>query len=169
MGCDPVHVVYDCWLQELPLHTVYLDAYRIDKTEVTNAQYARCVVSGGCTPPLSNSSRNRSSYYGNATYADFPVIYVSWHQADAYCRWLGKRLPSEAEWGKAAHGANDTRAYPWGGPASNCTLANFRFDDEKRLCVGDTTAISELCGGSQRLWRDGHGGQRVGMDQRLVW
>jgi serine/threonine protein kinase len=77
----------------MPERRVTLDAFWIDKTEVTNAMYALCVQVGGCQPPNPTRSETRLSYYGNPQYGDYPVIYVSWNDANAYCNWAGRRLP----------------------------------------------------------------------------
>jgi formylglycine-generating enzyme required for sulfatase activity len=126
---------------ELPQHTVYLNAFWIDQTEVTNAQYARCVASGQCTLPHSTSSYTHSSYYGDGQYADYPVVNVDWNQTQAYCTWAGRGLPSEAEWEKAARGT-DGRIYPWGNQSPDSSLANYYGT------IGDTTAVGSYPSGA---------------------
>jgi formylglycine-generating enzyme required for sulfatase activity len=108
---------------ELPQHVVNLDAFWIDRTEVTNAQYRRCVKDGGCSKPSQTTSYLRETYYDDSQYDDYPIIHVGWEQANTYCAWAGKRLPTEAEWEKAARGP-DGRIYPWGNNFDG-TLANF--------------------------------------------
>jgi eukaryotic-like serine/threonine-protein kinase len=151
MGCHPGHDGgLPCPSSELPLHTVYLDAYFIDKYEVTNAQYARCVTDGSCPRPADNSSSTRSSYHDNPAYVDYPVINITWFNARDYCKWAGKRLPSEAEWEKAARGTGEMRSYPWGDADPNCDLANHNYYNGSSYedCVGDTSQVGSYPDGA---------------------
>lgn len=102
-----------------PQHPVYLDAYWMDKVEVTNAMYLKCMEAAGCTRPASDNI-----LYDNWVYRDHPITWVTWFQAEDYCRWAGRRLPTEAEWEKAARGTEGLR-YPWGNERPNARLANF--------------------------------------------
>jgi formylglycine-generating enzyme required for sulfatase activity len=113
---------------EKPQHTVYLDAFWIDKTEVTNAQYRKCVEAGACEEPRCWDDDRYSA-------PDQPVVCVTREAAQAYAVWAGGRLPTEAQWEKAARGT-DGRIYPWGDSALDCTKANCGRCAEGPLPVG---------------------------------
>ena len=100
--------------EDNPTHSVNLSAFTIDRFEVTVSLYQSCVEAGCCTPPQYDGSyTGRQPYYGNDEFAGYPVIFVDWNQAQAYCEGIGKSLPTEAQWEKAARG-EDGRTYPWG-------------------------------------------------------
>jgi formylglycine-generating enzyme required for sulfatase activity len=114
MGLDGMQALED----ERPAHHVWLESYSLDQFEVTTAQYAVFLAAESREAPW------QWSQVVLPTHADRPVIGVDWHDADAYCRWKGKRLPTEAEWEKAARGT-DGRLYPWGNQSPSKELANF--------------------------------------------
>ena len=120
---------------EQPAHSIALDDFWVDQTEVTNGQYKQCVKVGNCVPPTENDSQTRSTYYDDDIYDDYPVIHVSWHQANAYCEWAGGRLLTEAEWEYAARGS-ESYAFPWGdvfdGERLNYCDANCALDQAQK-------------------------------------
>jgi formylglycine-generating enzyme required for sulfatase activity len=126
----------DAHAQVLALPNVY-----IDRTEVTNAAYARCVAAGACTPQGSVASKTHPSYAADAQYANFPALNVSWAQAQSFCGWAKKRLPTEAEWEKAAswNAATHTKTiWPFG---NEFDPAKLNSDESK---VGDTTEVGQF-------------------------
>ena len=119
---------------EQPVHTVTLDGFWIMQTEVTNGQYRRCVDAGACTAP-------RNERWTDSAYAAHPVTNVEWEDANRYAAWAGGRLPTEAEWEKAARGTN-AFTYPWGEAPPVPELLNFGNS------VGDTQPVGSYPAGA---------------------
>jgi formylglycine-generating enzyme required for sulfatase activity len=113
---------------EIPQHKVFLSTYQIGRYEITNSEYAQCVRAGVCYHP-------DKELINNPEEADFPVVFVNWNDANNFCKWIGGRLPTEAEWEKAARGS-DGRLYPWGNEEPNCNLANYGACDRETKPVG---------------------------------
>jgi len=137
----------DCpsWFEDQkPQHTVWLDGFWIDRFEVTNTQYAKCVADSTCLKPYDKKPKSSEVYYGVEKYANSPVTYLDWDMAATYCKWAGRRLPTEAEWEKAARGT-DARLYPWGNEAPSCKLANYL---EKKYCYGYTSPVGSYPDGA---------------------
>ncbi|MSP24601.1 MAG: hypothetical protein EXR75_05440 [Myxococcales bacterium] len=145
-GCSPADA--NCYANEIPARSIFIPSFAIDRTEVTVAGYRRCVEHAACSGDElgahtntqdtslgpgtgSNSSAvldTSASHHCNYPHADreaHPINCVSWTQASAYCRWLGKRLPTEAEWEKAARGVEPI-IYPWGNEPATCERAVLR-------------------------------------------
>ncbi len=147
MGCNEA-VDDQCDSDESPYHAVTLSAYKIDKYEVTSGEYQKCVDAGDCN----NDNGDEPHYleYSEALYCNFgatgkgdhPMNCVSWYGAKAYCAWAGKRLPTEAEWEKAARGTEGAK-YPWGNePEVSCEYA-IMCDSETETsgCGTDSTWV----------------------------
>ena len=121
---------------EYPRHEVTLDSYYIDKYEVTHGRYAEFVKATGHRIPVNPKYPTRTLWneHLSESLAERPVINVDWQDADAYCRWAGKRLPTEAEWEKAARGTDDRR-FPWGNVEPTHKHLNFnqQWQGEKTL------------------------------------
>lgn len=135
---------WDAGGDERPEHVVTLDAFWIDRSEVTNAQFHECVEAGACQVPSGCD-------WGNPTYDDkgklaHPVVCTNWEEANTYCQWAGARLPTEAEWEKAARGTSDKRTYPWGISAPDCSKAHYAKCGGQTVPVGKRVAGASLYG-----------------------
>lgn len=155
-----------------PRHLVTLNPYFIDKREVTNGQYQACVAAGFCSFPegvREHPGTEFTNRYLDAGFADFPFPVVRWKEAQRYCQWRGRRLPTEAEWERAARGTNE-REYPWGNTPATCEQLpeacpprSVTGDDWLRMRAVGTTpddatpeGILDLAGNAAEMVSDGY-------------
>jgi len=131
MGCNDA-VDGECYADEYPYHEVYLDGYYIDRTEVTVDAFSACVLAGACGTPAADGCN-----WANPGKSQSPVNCVSWWDAEEFCAWAGKRLPTEAEWEKAARGT-DGRRFPWGNEDATCDNA-VMYGEGNNGCGIDST------------------------------
>ena len=123
----------DHYEDEQPQHKVYLDSYWISRTQVTNAEFAECIGAKVCAYDVGTQL---NPHYTDPAYANHPVVFVSWYMAQTYCQWSGGRLPTEAEWEKAARGPNGAKyAWGWEDPENDIYLTN------ANNIIGDTTPV----------------------------
>jgi formylglycine-generating enzyme required for sulfatase activity len=121
---------------QMPQHVVYLDNYLINAHEITNIQYIKCIDVGVCTPPQKATSYNNRNYFGNDAFNNYPVIWITYNQAEKFCEWIRGHLPTEEEWEKAGRGPEGW-TYPWGiSPPTNGD-ANLAFISG----ISDTASI----------------------------
>ncbi len=132
IGCDETDRSI-CAESEYPSRVVQVAAFHIDKTEVTQAAYARCMEAGACGRPAGE--------FDPRAHCRHPAVGVSWDQAAAFCRWAGKRLPTELEWEKAARG-KDGRTFPWGEDPPTCRRATYAE------CGGAVTVVGSTVDGA---------------------
>ncbi len=160
MGSDATDP--DAETDEQPEHDVELSTYYIDRHEVTNAEYRACEDAGACSPPSNPDTPAHVGYHTDPTYDDYPVVYLSWSQMGEYCAWLGKRLPTEAEWEKAARGGcalvdpptcgeEDEATYPWGEAAPTCDLVSYNGCSADALAGGSLSPAGDSPYGAQDL------------------
>jgi formylglycine-generating enzyme required for sulfatase activity len=126
LGCDPSRDPR-CKVDEQPASVTHLGAFQIDRTEVTQTAYQRCIDANRCAPPSSGFTPERTPRHA--------VTNVTWSEARAYCAWRDARLPTEAEWEKAARGS-DGRIFPWGDEPATCELADYTRCDRPRSAAG---------------------------------
>lgn len=127
MGCKAGTA--GCQADEQPEHEVSLSAFSMDKTEVTQAHWNACIIAGKCPTP--------KYYFKPFNRPDHPVVMVNWFAASTFCAWRGGRLPTEAEWERAAS-AGKGRPWPWGSNPPTCERCNTKGCGEKAKAVGMT-------------------------------
>ncbi len=170
MGCNEELDAF-CRPNEHPYREVYVPDFLIDRTEVTQAAYERCVAAGTC----SLTAEREACAWDPVLRSDYPVTCIDWYQARDYCLWAGKRLCSEAEWEKAARG-NDGRIYPWGNTPPTCELMHNSSCGAEPLPVGSLPAGASPYGvedmaGNAREWveDDWHSNYDGAPDDGSAW